>query len=191
MQQMPSLDFRCADSIWYCLQQKEVPLQSQAPFRNFTQTKHPNPEKPGTEAPEELHRPIYEQQIQEAIRNLYHLLHYNQSHSTSHNPRHPDSLRHTPMSNPLPKNINAHIAAIKFTAEVMGFDPEITNYNRLYRVMPPKNPNNPSTAHPTGMDLVELHYRVLRQDDAVGSYAHSIPWVPAGIRVYCLTCPKV
>ena len=33
------------------------------------------------------------------------------------------------------KNINAHIAAIKFTAEVMGFDPEITNYNRLYRVM--------------------------------------------------------
>ena len=33
------------------------------------------------------------------------------------------------------KSINAHIAAIKFTAETQGYDPDITPHNRLYRVI--------------------------------------------------------
>ena len=64
------------------------------------------------------------------------------------------------------KNISAHIAAIKFTSEIEGYDPDFTPFRRLYRVIrgikrtqgscfkkPPRIPITPSLLNQLGINL--------------------------------------
>ena len=64
------------------------------------------------------------------------------------------------------KSISAHIAAIKFTAEIQGYDPDLFPYNRLYRVIrgikrtqgarfkkPPRIPITPDLLSQLGRNL--------------------------------------